>query len=226
MKVLLRKNRSALAFRIVATIIFSLTHIHYLKADELPGHSSAPIVDDQSSERLEKLLLEMGYSDVDVSACALQFRRKLPNQCPTEKPLSYWRSINLLNLDMKSITEVQEWETDGEKWYLFKVRPTRAYYSRSISIMVFKSLMKEKYPDSGWPFLADDTTPLIRKEFFQEFPSSGNMNWSILETCHGDSPDFDVDYNMTYDDKNLLSDFRSAFIGYSNSNSCSQERLK
>lgn len=219
---MLRKKIRDVAFAIVAPIISSLAVAGALNAGGSLERSSAPIVGEQTSERLVSLLLEMGYVDVDVSACTLQFRRKLPNQCPTEKPLSYWRSINLLNLDMKSITEVQSWETDGEKWYHFKVRPTRDYYSRSIGILVFKSLTKEKYPNSDWPFLAGDTTPLIRKEFYQEFPSSENMSWLIFETCHGDSPDFGVDYNMTYDDQNMLSDFRSTLIDYSETNSCSQ----
>lgn len=221
----LRKSKRDVVLGLIVVFTSLLAHVNTLNADGMPNGNSAQIVGEPSNERLENLLLEMGYTDIDVSDCVLQFRRKLPNQCPTDKPLSYWRRINLLNLDMNSITEVQDRETDGGKWYLFKVLPTRDYHSRSIGIVVFNGLIKEKYPDSGWPFRADKTTPRIRNEFYQEYPSSENMNWFILETCYGDSPGFDVDYHMSYDDQDMLSDFRSALIDYSKSKSCLQERL-
>lgn len=211
---------------VIVLSICALAYSNTVNANETPldrviasGGNEAP------KERLEGLLLKMGYIDVDVNACVMQFRRNLPNQCPTDKPLSYWRSIDLRNLDMEAITEVQSRETDGYKWYVFTVSPTRDYYWRSIGILGFKRLIKEKYSDAGWPFRFDETAPLIRKEFYRKFPKNENMNWWISESCFGESPDFEVDYIMSYDDQSILLDFRSSLIDYDKSNYCKLERL-
>lgn len=226
MKVLFGKIIHDVAFAILVGLMSLLAQVNTLNADGFPNHSSAPIVDEQSSERLENLLLEMGYTDVGVNACVLQFRRKLSNQCPTTKSLAYWRSVDLQTLDIERIGKVQSRMHAEKKYYYFQIPPTREHYWKIAGIADFPRKMKETYPTTGWPFLFDETVPNIREAFYRQFPRGDVQNWWISETCFGESPDFQLDVDFSFDNQELLLRFRSTLIDHYNSDVCHQGRTR
>lgn len=212
------RNNTSMHCVLPATFVFLATLLQIWATPASGGNEKAP------GSRLENLLNEMGYVDVDVDTCVIQFRRVLPNQCPTDKPLSYWRSVDLRNLDMQQTSGIQEMEDKGRIWNFFSIAPTPTYYHQTNRIVDFLYAVKTRHPTSDWPFRYDEAVPLIREEFYRAFPKSENMNWWISETCFGESPMFYADFIMSSKDLGLLEDFRLALIDYGESGDCNLER--
>ena len=91
-----------------------------------------------TAERLEASLVRMGYIDIVINGCDIEFYRMLGKTCPSDQELSYQRTINLKNLDVAAVTAVVKVEYNGKPYYEFQAPPTEEYARLEPALLDFE----------------------------------------------------------------------------------------
>ena len=187
-----------------------------------PGMTQARAQEQTSRELAQRLRSElalMGYESIEIAGPQIRFERFFldKKQCPTDQVLSYYRQIDLRNLDMKTVSPVHDVKTEERVFFAFSIDPTPEYRKKALSIVSLEREIRELFPTTGWPFRFDTTIPFIREKFLRKFPQDMRLNRWVARTCFGESPYLYLVFWMSFDDKELLSQFRDTLILYAKS---------
>jgi len=199
---------------LTAGLLFALFAIPTHSAAKESTIASTPAV---AAKELASTLRKMGYRSVEIHQSKLKFERDLGNQCPSDRALSYFREIDLRNLDMASISRIKTQSSDQGAFFYFSIEPTEDYRRRAYPILAFVEKTMRDYPGLNWPFQIDENLPDIRREFLKKFPDTMNLNRWVKKTCFGESPSLYIIFRMSFDDRAALSEFRVALIQYADS---------
>jgi len=102
-----------------------------------PGMTQARAQERTSRELAQRLRSElalMGYDAIEIAGPRIRFDRFLldKKQCPTDQGLSYYRQIDLRNLDMKTVSPVYDVKTEERVFFAFSIYPTPEYRKKAL----------------------------------------------------------------------------------------------
>jgi hypothetical protein len=172
---------------------------------------------DQSKYQIKKILTEMGYEDVHIEGCNLEFARTV---IPTEKNNGFYRykrKVSINSLDVEDSFELRYSERGGG-FYQLSFSVQEHYLTDTIKADEFGNWVKLHYPNSTWPYLHpedhDEMTPFLEEEFNVQVPDLTNLNLWIYYSKFGKSTRISPSFQLTYSSRAPLFNFAKAIISY------------
>jgi len=217
--------------------LMPLTRLHYLFTLALGGFSigtnlCADIQDNlkinltPSAQRIANNLEGMGYVDISIEDCWIEFARNIK---PTEGngwTHRYERFVNLDHLAEYSKTEIDRIETDNGFFFGFSTPVDRRYDTIRRKQALFRARTNSKF-DVDWPRFHTITDlnkiEVISNAFKSWFPNVPKFNRYTHYTAGGKYSRFELWFQMSWSEEKPLKEFYSATMAFAHENACDVE---
>ncbi len=163
---------------------------------------------------IERILTEMGYTEVTASPDSLSFSRASDNECPTDQSLGYRRVIFSDLLDFSRTFPVYRQQLPLKHFYEFVIPQSLLSQERSIAAARFVLELRRLHSETRWPLRFDRNSQELSNLFQVRFPMDERSNWWTSKTCFGDIARVDVDVRLSFDAYEKLAQLRQLLIAY------------
>ena len=180
-----------------------------------------------SKQAVQEALNEMGYNDIFISKCWINFAKDTE---PSEQNGWTSRYIRYVNLDYFkgfSDREIQQIGQGQSSFYGFETRLDANYPLRPLSLTRFKNWVESSYPGTNWPNVRMSrqrtSLPEIEAYLTQQIPNIDQLNRWVFMTEYGENTQVDQFFQMTWSEREPLQKFLVALKDYGNDTGCDVE---
>ena len=176
-----------------------------------------------SAQRIVDNLEGMGYVDVSIEGCWIEFARNIEPKESNGWTHRYERFVNLDHLAEYSKAKFERIETDNGFFFGFSTLVDRRYDTIRRGQALFRVKTNSKF-DVDWPRfrnLADlNKIEDISNAFKSWFPDAQKFNRYTNYTVSGEYSHFELWFQMTWSELEPLKEFHSATVAYAQENAC------
>lgn len=184
----------------------------------LPTHLHA-----DSRDKVIKVLDDMGYIDVSLDGCWLQFSRRVEPSTSNGGFFAYTRYFDLNTFSDFSSNSVTSQEGGGRIYFRLDSKFDEEYDEKYSVYFKFRSWSRRNYPDSSWPYTHpkrhDEFTPILEFEA-NRLIDLEELNRTVQYGAHGPSTVLASAFDLSYGTDEELKEFQSAIEAFSQTNSC------
>ncbi|WP_298909577.1 hypothetical protein [uncultured Aliiroseovarius sp.] len=165
---------------------------------------------------------EMGYTEMLLDDCVIEFSRILENDPHDRVERKYKRHINLESLDALSATRVYQVGQSAAYGSIFAFSvPYNDKYSDTIDkIRDFNFYVKVQFPGIRWPFEFTQEFLEIEELLKENFPQLQEINYWSSDIKNIQYTQIFERVDFTYSSEIELNRFRASLINYSRLYSC------
>ena len=176
-----------------------------------------------SAQRIADNLEGMGYVDVSIEGCWIEFARNIEPKEGNGWTHRYERFVNLDHLAEYSKAKFERIETDNGFFFGFSTQVDRRYDTIRREQALFRVRTNSQF-DVEWPRfrnLADlNKIEDISNAFKSWFPDAQKFNRYTNYTVSGEYSHFELWFQMTWSELEPLKEFHSATLAYAQENAC------
>lgn len=181
----------------------------------------------KAEQTFQDSLASLGYEDVELSGCIVQFKRNLVPSAKNGFTYHYIRIINLEYIADFLLRDIQEVSIGDTNFFGFETRLGLNYPLRPLDLRQFETWVNQTYPASNWPNVRTSSQqtnlPEIERQLHEKIPYLDKLNRWVFKTKFGENTQIDSFFQITAKDRRPLEHFLTALTDYAASYECNIE---
>ena len=177
-----------------------------------------------SAQRIADNLEGMGYVDVSIAGCWIEFARNIEPKEGNGWTHRYERFVNLDHLAEYSSAIVETVETSRGNIALLQTHMDHNFYEFQRIQFRFKNDINTRYPDVDWPRVLhvenQKYIPEIETAFLKLYENIEHLSRSTSYRQSGSITRLEDWFTLSWSQERTLNEFHSATMAYAQENAC------